>query len=211
MTPTLNQLADALLSITGFLDDTTVAQTTRQINPVLNISCTQIVCETEPFDYVLPMNVIWLCMDKNSDYYRTFLARKSKTATAPFQNTWEPVTNINLMWAPQYYDTADLPGSDNYERATVDEYGIARLTTGPKNVGRPTFVSVSDPRNTDARTPLPHDEMHPEKPAVRLRTASGSVLVDDDLGENGTTLRGIDATTTKYDKVRTTEILSEDD
>ena len=205
---TLNQLADALLSITGFLDDTTTAQTTRQINATLQISATQIVCETEPYDYVLPMNVIWLCMDKESSYYRTFLVRKSKQPKGSFKHTWESVTNINLMWAPQYYDSADLPNSDAYPKATVDEYGIARLTTGPKNVGRPTFVAVSDPRNTDARTPLPHDEMHPEKPAVSLRTASGSVVIDDAAGTNGQTLRGIDATTTKYDKVRTTEILS---
>lgn len=205
---TLNQFADALLSVTGFLDDTSVAKTTRQINATLQISATQIVCETEPYDFVLPMNVIWLCMDKNSSFYRTFLVRKSKQASNGFQHTWEPVANLNMMWAPQYYDTADLPNADSYSKATVDEYGIARLTTGPKNVGRPTFVSVSDPRNTDARTPLPHDEMHEEKPAVTLRTASGVVNIDDTAGTNGQTLRGIDATTTKYDKVRTTEILS---
>lgn len=205
---TLNQFADALLSVTGFLDDTTVAKVTRQINATLQISATQIVCDSEPFDYVLPMNVIWLNMDKNSSFYRTFLVRKSKQASGSFKHTWEPVTNLNMMWAPQYYDVADLPNADQYNVATVDDYGIARLTTGPKNVGRPTFVSVSDPRNSDARTPLPHDEMHKERPAVSLRTASGTVLIDDAAGTNGQTLRGIDATTTKYDKVRTTEILS---
>lgn len=205
---TLNQFADALLSVTGFLDDTSTAKTTRQINATLQISATQIVCDSEPFDYVLPLNVLWLNMDKNSAYYRTFLVRKSKQAAGGFKHTWEPVTNLNMMWAPQYYDVADLPNGDQYNTATVDEYGIARLTVAAKNVGRPTFVSTSDPRNTNARTPLPHDSMHPEKPAVSLRTASGVVTIDDAAGQNGQTLRGIDATTTKYDKVRTTEILS---
>lgn len=184
---TLNDIAAALLAVTGFMDDTSKDKITRQINPTLNISCTFIVASTEPAGVVLPMNVVWLCMDVNSTFYRKFLARKSKTPAGGFQNTWEEVTNFNSLWAPQYYDPSDISGGDEIPNASVDTYGIARLTTAPATVGRPTFVSVSDPRNTDKRTPLPHDEMHAEKPLVDVKTVQDKVNMDADVGDSGST------------------------
>lgn len=91
---TLNDIAAALLAVTGFMDDTSKDKITRQINPTLNISCTFIAASAEPVGVVLPMNVVWLCMDVNSAFYRKFLARKSKTPAGGFQNTWEEVKNL---------------------------------------------------------------------------------------------------------------------
>ena len=45
---TLNDIAAALLAVTGFMDDTSKDKITRQINPTLNISCTFIVASAEP-------------------------------------------------------------------------------------------------------------------------------------------------------------------
>lgn len=208
MVPTLNAYATALLDVTGFLDNVDVARTVKQINATLQLSCTHIVCSSEPYDYVLPMNVVWLCMDKLSSNYRTFLARTSKSPSGNYKNTWVPVTDINSMWAPQYYDTADLPNASDYKMATVTSQGIVRMTKDPANIGRPTFVSISDPRNTDARNPLPHDEMHAEIPASTLRTASGTVSIDSENAVAGTTLRGTSEIEAKYSKVVNTEVLT---
>lgn len=204
---TLNDLATALLDVTGFADDTSKDQIIRQINPTLNISCTQIVAAQEPVGVVLPMNVVWLCMVRDSKYYRKFLARKSKTPADGFQNTWEEVTNFNSFWAPQYYDPSDIGGGTEIPNASVDEYGIARLTTEPKAVGRPTFVSVSDPRNTDKRTPLPHDELHPEKPLVEVKTVEGKVNMDAAVGDDGSTFRADTNVKASYGHLLSTELL----
>lgn len=204
---TLNDLATALLAVTGFQDDTTKDQIVRQINPTLNISCTHIIASQEPVGVVLPMNVIWLCMDVNSTFYRKFIARVSKTPAGGFQNTWEEVKNFNSFWAPQYYDPSDISGAGDIPNASVDEYGIARLTTEPKAVGRPTFVSVSDPRNTDKRTPLPHDEMHPEKPLVEVKTVQDKVNMDATVGDDGSTFIADTNVKASYGHLLSTDIL----
>ncbi|QYW03122.1 hypothetical protein pEaSNUABM14_00162 [Erwinia phage pEa_SNUABM_14] len=204
---TLNDLAAALLAVTGFADDTTKDQIVRQINPTLNISCTHIVASQEPVGVVLPMNVVWLCMDVNSAFYRKFIARKNKQPSGGYQNTWEEVKNFNSFWAPQYYDPADLEGGADIPNAAVDEYGIARLTTEPASVGRPTFVAVSDPRNTDKRTPLPHDEMHPEKPLVEVKTVQDKVNMDATVGQNGSTFVADSTVKASYGQLLATDIL----
>lgn len=210
MTPvTLNAFSQALLDVTGFMSNVDTAQTVRQINPVLNISCTQIICATEPFDYVLPMNVIWLCMDKRSDFYLKLMQRVSKAPSTKFQHTWQQVTNINAVWAPQYYDPSDTEAGSGLDKATTDSHGIAKLTTEPASVGRPTFVSTTDPRNTDARIPTPHAEMHPEKPLVRVRTASGSVLMDAPVGANGTTFVADSDINASYGKIAASDLLED--
>lgn len=204
---TLNDLAAALLSVTGFMDDTSKDQIVRQINPTLNISCTHIIASHEPVGVVLPMNVIWLCMDVDSTFYRKFIARKNKTPSGQYQNTWEEVLNFNAFWAPQYYDPADTSAGGGIQNANEDDYGIARLTTEPASTGRPTFVSVSDPRNTDARTPLPHDEMHPEKPMVNVKTVQDRVNMDAVSGAQGSTFIADTNVKASYGKLIASEIL----
>ena len=208
---TLNDIAAALLAVTGFMDDTSKDKITRQINPTLNISCTFIAASAEPVGVVLPMNVVWLCMDVNSTFYRKFLARKSKTPAGGFQNTWEEVKNFNSLWAPQYYDPSDISGGDEIPNASVDTYGIARLTTAPATVGRPTFVSVSDPRNTDKRTPLPHDEMHAEKPLVDVKTVQDKVNMDANVGDNGSTFIADSNVKASYGHLIATDILGDNE
>lgn len=204
---TLNDLVASMLSVTGFMDDTSKDQIVRQINPTLNISCTHIIASQEPVGVVLPMNVIWLCMDVNSTFYRKFVARQSKTPAGGFQNTWAEVKNFSSFWAPQYYDPSDIAGSDEIPNASVDEYGIARLTSEPKAVGRPTFVSVSDPRNTDKRDPLPHDEMHPEKPLVDVKTVQDKVNMDAAVGDDGATFIADTNVKASYGHLIASEIL----
>lgn len=204
---TLNDIAAALLNVTGFMDNTAKEQVVRQINPTLNISCTHIIAQEEPVGIVLPMNVVWLCMVRDSVFYRKFLARKSKTPAGGFQNTWEEVKNFNSFWAPQYYDPSDISGTEDVPNASVDEYGIARLTAEPTAVGRPTFVSTTDPRNTDKRTPLPHDEMHPEKPLVEVKTVQDKVNMDAAVGDNGSTFIADTNVKASYGHLIATDIL----
>lgn len=208
---TLNNLAAALLDVTGFMNDTSKEQVVRQINPTLNISCTHIIASTEPVNIVLPMNVIWLCMDVNSVFYRKFIVRKNKTPSNGFKNTWEEVKNFNSFWAPQYYDPSDIGGGTDIPNASVDDHGIARLTVEPATVGRPTFVAVSDPRNTDKRTPLPHDEMHAEKPLVEVKTVQDKVNMDAKVGDNGSTFIADTNVKASYGHLIATDILGDNE
>lgn len=204
LNPTLNQFIAALLGATGF-ETNPVAQIVRQVNPVLNISATFVTADVEPATYVLPLNVVWLCMDKTKTQYRTLLVRTSKTATAPFLHTWEPVVSVPNLWAPQYYAQEDLPSGQALPLATKTDYGVARITTAPTSEGRPTFVSVSDPRNTDARTPLAHT--HPEKPTKELKHSSGKINVDAVKGANGTTFVATDANVAAYAAIDAADLL----
>lgn len=206
---TLNEIADALLSVTGFGEDTTKEYVLRQVNPTLNISATHVVSAVEPVDLILPMNVIWLCMNLNSTKYRKFLTRTSKQPSEEFEHTWVEVTNYHALWAPQFYDPSDIGEDSDIPNANSTDLGIARLTTDPSSVGRPTFVTTSDPRNTDKRDPLPHSSMHEEKAMVSVKTKTGQVSLDATQGTDGTTLVADSGVNASYEHLTKSNVLGE--
>lgn len=202
---TLNQYADALLRNTGFESAPDQVHITRVVSPVLNIMSTQAVADIEPFDISLPLNVVWLCMDRSTPFYKVLLVRESSVPSQGFQNTWTPIKALSQVWAPQYYDT-DASASDGQaiENATTLTQGIARLTVAPQADAYPKFVSVSDPRRTDARYPNKHT--HPERPAVRLKHIAGSINVDAAQPLLGQTLRALNAGESAYAKVTALDV-----
>lgn len=202
--PTFNQIISALLAVTDF-EAKRLTQVIRQVNPVLNTSASFVVSATEPSDIPLPLNVVWLCMDTTKKFYRTLLTRTSKTPADGFNHTWVEVKEISSLWAPQYYAQEDLPSNAALPLATKDDYGVARITTKAVAEDRPTFVSVSDPRNTDARKPKAHT--HPEKPAQDLKHSTGTINVDADKGTNGTTFVADSATVAKYASIDASDLL----
>lgn len=201
---TLNQYADALLRTTGFDLTPDQVHITRVVSPVLNIMSTQAVANTEPHDISLPLNVVWLCMDKATPFYKVLLARESKEPSQGFQNTWKPLTNLSQVWIPQYYDNNEGSVSSSIANATDLTLGVARLTEQPEAAAYPKFVSTSDPRRSDAR--YPNEHTHPERPAVLLKHVEGSVNVDADQPLVGQTLRALDAGDSVYATVKSVDI-----
>ena len=149
-----------------------------------------------------PLNVVWLVMNKNSDYYLTFLRRTSKTPSTGFNNTWVPVTSINSVWAEQYYDAIDgNPDSLNVPLATESVAGIAKLTTGFSSASSATFVVDEDPRMSDDRYPIDHT--HPEKPLVDV---VGVVNMDNGSPDEGATFVASSASSADQRRVTNTDL-----
>lgn len=202
MTFTLNELIQSLLDVNNFLD-TEQRQVTRMISPVLNTSVTIVISATEPYDEPLPMNVVWLDMNRASDMYRKLRQRKSKAPANGLQNTWALVEKIDTVYTAQHYDPSDIPGN-TFNVATNNLYGIAQLTTEASDAGRPTFVSTDDPRNFDARDPLEHS--HQEKPAREFATKDGKVNITSIPTLRGQTLVAKNVDTAVYDKLSAQEL-----
>lgn len=202
MTYTLNQLVQSLLDVNNFME-TEQRQTFRLISPVLNVGSTIVISADEPADEPLPMNVIWLDMNRASESYRKLRQRVSKTAAGGLLNTWKEVKKIDEVYYAQHYDPSDLPGN-TLAVATNNVHGIAQLTTDPTNAGRPTFVSTDDPRNFDARTPKQHT--HPEKPAREFATKDGSVDIVSKPTLRGQTLIAQSGEKAVYDKLVAQEL-----
>lgn len=201
---TLNQYADALLRSTDFESYSDQVHITRNVSPVLNIMSTQVVADTEPHDISLPLNVVWLCMDRSTPFYRVLLARESKEPSQGFKHTWKPLTNLKQIWIPQYYDNEESNTGSQIENATTLTTGLARLTVKPEADAYPKFVSVSDLRRTDARYPNPHT--HPERPAVRLKHVTGSISIDATQPLEGQTLKALNALEAEYATVKSVDI-----
>lgn len=205
----LTNYVEACLRGTSFEDNTEVTQIIRQVNPTLNQSYTLVISEEEPYDRVLPLNVIWLCMNKTEAQYRKLLTRESKESSARFQHTWVPITDIAQVWETQIYDPNDL-GSVEIEHATTTTHGTARLTTRAAFESAPRFVSTEDPRNTDARKPTFHT--HPERPATVLQHAKGTLRIDANMNPadgDGTMLVGVSQREVKNSKLKLTDITGE--
>jgi len=179
-------------------------------NPT-NSTVHAIVCAiNEPTTLVLPINVTWVVLDPLSTFYRMALQRVSKDTTAPWHQTWQVLDTFDSVWVPQTYDSADQAqlGVSNAgpSPAQVTVAGIARLSTPAAVASNPVVVSDTDPRLTDARTPLPHT--HPEVPATQLRTSSGIVTISgSDAPINGATLVATSATTAVWRKLQTTDLV----
>lgn len=202
MTVTIRQLADAFATASRFVVGGP-SKVYRHFNATLNISVVVFIGEVEP-TRILPLNTLWIDMDKTSDTYKKFLRRTSKVPSDGRNNTWEVVTEINSLWAAQYYDATDgTPSVGSVGRATTVEFGLAKLSYPAAQEPAPVFVSENDERLTDKRVPLPHDEMHPEKPMVSV---IGVVTVNAGAHDNGATLVADNAATSTQRKLKRSEI-----
>ncbi|QZE57312.1 HNH endonuclease [Erwinia phage pEa_SNUABM_1] len=71
---------------------------------------TIILSFVEPVTHVFPLNGLWIIADGANAGYKKVMRRKSKTATAPYKNTWQEETDYNtVMTTVQVWDEADLP------------------------------------------------------------------------------------------------------
>lgn len=198
----IREMAQAILTVTGY----TVGQSAkifRQYNAVLNNSAMVWVSDEEP-TRMLPLNVVWLDMNRDRDTYMKFVRRVSKVPSNGLNNTWELVDRVESIWSAQYYDAADGdPNLGNVDTATTTRYGIAKLNHPATQETAPAFVAASDPRLTDDRYPLPHDEMHPEKPLVDV---IGVVNMDNGAATQGATFVAASPSSADQRKLARTEI-----
>lgn len=194
MTTQLRQLAEAFCTSVGFISGS--EKIYRHFNASLNKIVVVYISETEP-TRVLPLNCVWLNMNRDGDYYMQFLRRVSKAPSSPFANTWEPITVVASVYADQYYDAEDgTPDSVKVEIATDAVYGIAKLTQPAAFPDSPIFVADTDPRLSDDRYPTYHT--HPEKP---LRKILGVVYMDNGDPSVGATFVAVSATTAHQRRV----------
>ena len=196
---TLRELAEAFVTATGY--ESGVSKIYRHFNATLNKITVVSLSDEEP-TRTLPLNVVWLVLDKNSDYYMSFMKRTSKTPSGGFKNTWVQITSLNSVWAEQYYDAVDgNPDSVKVPVATDSTYGIAKLTTGFASAASATFVVDEDTRLSDARYPVDHT--HPEKPLVDV---VGVVNMDNGSPVNGATFVAADSASAVQRRVTNSDL-----
>lgn len=146
---------------------------------------TTLICSlVEPTRMVIPMNAIWVNFDRNSSYFKQALRRISKSnnpETPQFEQTWELMYFYDEVFDDQYYDPADLEGSDvePVVPATESILGIVKLTTPPANPAAPRVISEGHYTLTNNRDPSPHLEQHPEVPATMVKTTTGFVVIEN--------------------------------
>lgn len=64
----------------------------------------------EPVTRIFPLNGLWIIADGTNAGYKKVMRRKSKTAAAPYKNTWQEETDYNtVMNTVQVWDESDLP------------------------------------------------------------------------------------------------------
>jgi hypothetical protein len=143
---------------------------------------TTVVCALrEPYNEILPLNVVWFDFNPNHGaFYNTARRRVSKNPDVAngTTHTWEVIDTMAQFNADQFYDAEDsaiLAQHDPIPGATTAVLGIARLSVAPKDAAAPIAVGEGDSRLTDARKPTDHT--HAEKPATQLKTKTGVVTI----------------------------------
>uniref|UniRef100_A0AB39CEG4 Tail protein n=1 Tax=Pseudomonas phage HRDY3 TaxID=3236930 RepID=A0AB39CEG4_9VIRU len=136
----------------------------------------------EPYNEILPLNVVWFDFNPQSVYYNTARRRVSKQpdTSAGTNHTWEVIDTMAQYDEDQYYDAEDseiLAQNDPIPPASKTQLGIAKLSVAPGNGAAPVAVGEGDKRLTDARKPLDHT--HEERPATMLKTKSSYVKIGD--------------------------------
>jgi hypothetical protein len=140
-----------------------------------------VVCAVrEPFNEILPLNVVWFDFNPLSAYYNEARRRVSKdpSIAAGTNHTWEVIDTMLQFNEDQFYDDEDaaiLAQDDPMPVASFTKLGIARLSVAPVDGAKPIAVGEGDKRLSDARVPTEHS--HAEKPANQLKTKSGSVTI----------------------------------
>lgn len=182
----------------------------RRTHAVVGNTTVIVVSFNEPYEEQLPLNVVWACFDKNSLRYRKIYRRVSKDpdVLGGTQHTWELLESFTTLFDAQYYAPEDEAGAGSgLTFATVTRRGIVRLNDPASDPDNPIVVSDGDPRNTNPRNPLPHDEMHPEKPLVEMRTVTTqNVSIGTGDVEEGTVIKANSASTAVYGRLTMAEL-----
>lgn len=193
----LQKFIDAI-QITSDIDnlDNDAPQVMRRTSASIQKTSTFVASKSEPHDMVLPLNVIWICYDPNSRYYKNALRRISKEpdTNGSFEHSWEVMYFYDDIWGNQYYDaedmqnlTAKIPGA-----ATNTTLGLVTIVGTPEDPANPAIILEGDSRLSDPRTPLPHS--HPEKPATMLQHDDGILTITAGSPAQGSMLISTSAT-----------------
>lgn len=175
----LENIRDSLLVLSDIQNmDAVNPIITRMTNSTVRRVQTVVCAVREPFNEVLPLNVVWFDFDPLSPFKIRRRVSKNPDVSTGTNHTWEEIDTMAQYNAEQYYDAEDsaiLAQNDPIPVATISRLGVARLSVAPASVSTPIVVGEGDPRLTDARKPTDHT--HAEKPATELKTKSGVVTI----------------------------------
>lgn len=146
----------------------------RRTNSFNGLATVFVVGHTQPDDVLIPINSYWVNSDPNSADFRKLFYRESI-------GNWV-LQNISPedSWHVVEYDTQDSL-STNLEVADTDTMGTVSLSTDATDSAVPVVLTEGDSTLDNARSPLPHLELHPEIPASQIATASGGLHIDRSL------------------------------
>lgn len=186
-------------------------QVMRRLNAAIQRTSTFVVAIEEPDNMILPLNVIWVCFDSTSKYYKQALKRKSKDAdpSGDFTHTWEVLYFYQDIWEEQVYDAADQASLTNIQiptGATTSKLGLVKLSHAPADALLPVVVVEGDPRLSDARTPKPHS--HAEIPATMLQHSNGVVTIANGQPAVGKVLKATGNDSATWDHLTQADIQS---
>lgn len=177
----LEQIRDSLRIVSDVQNmDATNPIVTRISNTTVR-RVTTVVCATrEPYNEILPLNVIWFDFNPASAYYNEARRRVSKTEDVSngTTHTWEVIDTMAEFEEDQFYDDEDagiLNSQTPLPVASTTTLGVAKLSVAPQNAAAPVAVGEGDPRLSDARKPLDHS--HAEVPATQLQAKTGIVTI----------------------------------
>lgn len=182
----------------------------RVSNATVRKVTTTVAALREPFNLIVPLNVIWFDFNPQSKYYNVARVRVSKDPdlVAGTTNTWKVIDTYAEFTEDQFYDAEDaaiLNTQAPLPVATPSVLGIARLSVAPKDGAFPIAVGEGDPRLTDARQPTDHT--HPEKPATQLKTRTGIVTIENSAAPvPGSTLFATSPTSAVWRQVTTADV-----
>lgn len=120
---------------------------------------------------MLPVEAVWIDFNPESETYRHAYVRTTKGET-PDTDVWKELYFYADAFGDQAYDPDDLSmiSVAMPSPATVLTHGIGYLSAGTIES---VVVIEGDERLSDARDPLPHGEMHVEKPATIIASDAG--------------------------------------
>ena len=129
---------------------------------------------SEPTFSEVPYNVLWLDLSSGSTSYKQILRRVSHISDGMHRGAWVVLENYADLYAvEQVYqfvveNPSDLgldPSALQIPLATDTTIGIVKMEEDGSNVA----VSSDDPRMSDAREPLPHEDMHPDFARTKIK------------------------------------------
>lgn len=180
-----------IVSDAGNLSEET-PQVMRRTNPSVGKTSTFVCALLEPWNMILPLNVIWIDFNPNSKTYRHALRRLSKDAdpAGQYNHSWEVLYYLDHIWTEQFYDADDLAAIGSGETAgaaSTTTMGIVLISHDAPDGSTPTAIVEGDPRLSDAREALPHN--HDEIPATQLQHSDGIVAISNGTPEAGAVLK----------------------